>query len=140
MATACFWLVTLRPLRPERNFPSPYSCITLLILRFAFGPYLRLDDFLLDERFLVAMLSSPIFSLEPSRPFSVPSTDRWRSLACGSSPCACPNACGASRCALRNSLSCCTCDRWTSSSLALDPPFSETLALRMWVALQCAPE
>src|SRR5262249_38688075 len=69
IATACFWLVTFLPLRPERSLPSPYSCITLLILRSAFGLYFRLEDFLLDERFLVA-ISSPISSLEPLRPLA----------------------------------------------------------------------
>src|SRR5690349_2372763 len=57
IATACFWLVTFLPPRPERSLPSPYSCITLLILRCALGPYFLPDDFLLDERFFVAMFS-----------------------------------------------------------------------------------
>src|SRR5947199_10474840 len=56
IATACFWLVTFLPLRPECSLPSPYSCITLLILFCAFLPYFRPEDFLLvllDERFLL---------------------------------------------------------------------------------------
>src|SRR5438270_9433161 len=84
MATACFWLVTFFPLRPERSLPSPYSCITLLILFCAFLPYLRPDDFLLDERFFVAIPLLPIFSLEPLRPFSAPSTSRSRWPVCDS--------------------------------------------------------
>src|SRR3954471_8358930 len=47
IATACFWLVTFFPPWPECSLPSPYSCITLLILFWAFLPYFRPEDFLL---------------------------------------------------------------------------------------------
>src|SRR3954463_6168876 len=97
IATACFWLVTFLPLRPECSLPSPYSCITLLILFCAFLPYFRPEDFLLlldedelflllDERFFVAIF--PPFQIpslsEPSRLFCAPSIIRLRSPVCGS--------------------------------------------------------
>jgi len=51
MAIACLRLFTLRR-PPDLSWPCLYSCITLLIFFFAFGPYLRLlfDD---DERELL---------------------------------------------------------------------------------------
>jgi hypothetical protein len=54
MAMACLRLFTLR-LPPDLSWPCLYSCITLLIFFFAFGPYLRWlllldeDDFFEDD-------------------------------------------------------------------------------------------
>src|SRR3954462_1604597 len=72
MATACFWVVTFLPLRPECSLPSPYSCITLLILFCAFLPYFRPEVFLpllLDEDELFLLLDERLFVAISFPPF-----------------------------------------------------------------------